>query len=491
MPQAAAAVRRLSLALVLCAAAAPVLADEFADFRAPDYRTYTLDVRASASASGAFSNRYEVDRDGRGSGDLAALGSWQHDADRAHTAMAWQFGANGDRYHQRRDDPPYASNTRETRAREYWAASWEQRNYTHVLALNWSLRTDLERAWYQDTYAGRGMRNTAFPAESQYDDDSHADTYAVREALVLGIGHVRDATPVADARVLEDRLLKGGILARPLSRRARLALARVYALEGAFEIVRQRPRDAEWAGLERILREDGAMRDSTGGVVQALRALEPWIGASAARLPHSPLVRQRGLFAGVYASGRRAWNHYRYVTHRYYRTTLEDTTVAEDQSRFASSGSGRSDELGVGGRLEWHRPFGRVWQADVVNDVSGPIGPHKMGSTYVATAAFRGAVADRWIAGPSFRYVRETRGYRHRLEQDDWRASGGVDVTVFLEDRLGLTAYASDQQNGTPRSFDRGLSTGFELTWRFAARLTARDLMLPLAAMPAIDLPAR
>ena len=41
--------------------------------------------------------------------------------------------------------------------------------------------------------------------------------------------------------------------------------------------------------------------DETGQELleQALRVLEPWIGTSRSRLPHSPIVRERGLFAGA------------------------------------------------------------------------------------------------------------------------------------------------------------------------------------------------
>src|SRR5262249_49937216 len=115
------------------------------------------------------------------------------------------------------------------------------------------------------------------PFRNQSEFNSSRDEYDVLLSLDASAswGRVRDATPVYQVEVLEERLRETGTLHQPLSRHAREQLAALYTVEGDVAFAHQRPTKYFWRELERILREDGVLDPGGLDAYAVQRLLEP------------------------------------------------------------------------------------------------------------------------------------------------------------------------------------------------------------------------
>jgi len=488
--------RVVALALLLCGAAGTALADDYADFRVPDYKVLTWDLimrgRASTSRFRNESFSPGISDQARSSGgdfNLSAPGSWLHQTDRASTAIDWSPNASGRRQRQRIEQfgGPVAERREvaDRSAREAWGATLRHERYETALPIAWGGRLttagSLEQDWSRGARAGTVV--DTLQGERQYDSARRAGAASLSGAMTLGVGRIRDVTPVADAREIEARLLERGVLARPLSREGRQRLARLVAMDDAFVRTSQRPLAAEFDAIEGVLRDDGALRDPGQDVAAAVRVLEPWIGADAARLPHSPVRRARGVAVTAFADGSLEWTRQRFADHFYGRTRIDDTTTVVSDSRFTASRHSRSDRVVIGGRGEVQWPLGQAFQLGLASEASTPVGHQRPFTSIRTGGSFAAIVADRWIASVMLQHSRDFYRDAARQWHDPWNTLAAARVSWFLVDHLAFTLAASDNQHGGA-GYAREDMVSFELTWRLARRLTSPDLLAEPSPRP-------
>jgi hypothetical protein len=125
---------------------------------------------------------------------------------------------------------------------------------------------------------------------------------------------------------------------------------------------------------------------------------------------------------------------------------VDDSLWTPSSASLAFRGENAQDESFAGVRVEYFRPLGLAWQADLsgealvqVSDVEGWIGS--------GTARLSWMVADRWEASGSGAYDREfVQDHAKGVLNDEWSWNYGVSGTWYIEDRLQLTLSAQETQ---------------------------------------------
>jgi hypothetical protein len=481
-------VPRVALAALLALAVAALAraeSDPFSGYRIPSHRWQGGSVLfALGGQSSAYSDQAPFQDDfWNGASNARWQQGWDSDA------LQWSIGAalTGN----------LLSGSRE-QSFPYWPMTAEQ--YRHTTSGGWTLVT--------------GMRSYPFPAvvgldlsgglTGQYDHawavsdaaadyayspdhvESHDVTDSRNESLqgaisiAVGVGRVRDATPVQSVHVLEQRLLAAGALARPLSAAARERLAALLTVTPQIRVVHERPGRFEWDEIERVLREDGALGP------EGLDAYATMFGAE------DDLVMVPERSTGWFAGPALVMDHRRSVQH----WNVESTTSSYDGGVFLGSSTATAsahgdedrDEIWFGGSAEAHRPLGWRWQLDGLGRALAPMRTGEEGLAGLALAQATWFVSDRWEAALEFQYSRtylSPQGSDGVLTRDDWSSSWVTSLQYRLEDHLALVASIAEYQ-----SFDRlapaGLApyrrgTGFSLgvTYDVFRRLDAPGLMDP------------
>jgi len=291
----------------------------------------------------------------------------------------------------------------------------------------------------------------------------------------LGWGHVRDATPVYQAQVLEARLLRDGALSRELSDAARGKVAALFTVQFDLSAAHERPNKYFWRELERILREDGALARESLDAYAVLRVLEPiTIGT---RVP-----RTTGFFVGP------AWTVQTYRDRRtdeesfsniYY---LADTIAATASGHRESTQNSRLDDVLVSFQGELHRPLSTSTQFDA----SSIIGIQEAGEfPFVRNSlSLAWVVADRWVVlGSAFHQASAAGRSRHFAR---WDVTLNGELDYFLEDAWALRLIATEAQNRNSYSFSRGGSLQLALTWIVSGLFEAPGLVGAMRPTPPI-----
>jgi hypothetical protein len=488
------------LLLLLPTAPRSAHADEFQDFRIPENRSMRWDL---AFGGGAFRQDQGVpttDFEQRGlDGRLSTQASWLWDSDPAYTSVSAFAGASGD--------------MRRSTIRNLLSAP------TLVLVSD----TDNDNEFIQERiqvgvdhrrYLGAGpVALTASAAaagnymQSWGSTDRHEDVANAGNSIITdeqsrserwgyaqmvfarlggGLGRVRDATGVYEARVLEARLREAGVLTRDLSPAARQRLAGLAYLRWSAAGVHDRPARSVWAEIEEILEEDGAVVEAGLDAAAILRALEPHMAGSLiddTGIPASPVPRARGHFAGLFAE-------YQHV-HELSRLDdeLSRTQVVNGVPQppvYASQGTrstNEEDRLFGGLEAESHMPLALDLQLDLTGRVLMPVREVDTELFAGGSAIFAWMVADRWLARAQAaadwldadRRTGESPG-----DRSIWTLSAQLDY--YLENRMTLFAGFFDGERtyrggepgfSPPDSYqrDRGVSVG--VTYRLAGRYAA------------------
>ncbi len=474
---------------------AATLADDFADFRIPHSRSFgwTADLTGDANSLARASQRL-----GTFNGVVRSDAYWWIDSDPVYREFHATGAISGNRYRatDRRAgfDPLFGyhydidEHENQRAVQENLAAGWLERRYLSgsALALEWALTGagSWSQGWsWQTTDESRTDVGLDQRFLQMRDASGHSHGRQVAIDLAVGVGRVRNATVVFEERVFEDRLARTGALTRPLSPEARRKLTDLLFLGDSYAPVRDRPARFLWEEIERILREDGALRDDRLDSYSLFRAIEPFVGRSPSSggsaagaveiLPRSPVLRLRGFFAGPVLT----------VSHTFTRTKQESHQYQEDVSNgvvqiFEDSASNRSsagvDQILGGMRTEFHRPLGPRWQVDgsgrIQFDLEHP-DRQMNGSTF---AAVRAIATDRWVATAFTSYSRSIREDRARSIRSAWRADYGANLTFFLEDHVQLQLSVSQNQgrvrdpNLTEPLYNR--ATGATLGLRYRLR---------------------
>lgn len=307
--------------------------------------------------------------------------------------------------------------------------------------------------------------------------------YDASLSSTLGFGVVRDATVVQDVFVLERRLEEAGALSRPLSAAGRARLAEV--LVAIFPMVRahERPTRFAWREIERVLREDGALKDGNLDAYSQAYAMESYrVGPD--------LRRTTGHFVGLRLQARHDHEISRYDQRTQYRTYDADTLYYSSDDSFADHQQLETNRFDLGPSIEWHRPMGWRCQWDASTRVLVGTRSREKGLLMESGLTVAWLVADRWQARGAFQHSREYRVPETGQEDhliDHWMARTTLSLDYFLEDHLRLSARLSERQQRSTtlspydlsprRQFVRLDDFSLALTYRFLGRVSAPGLM--------------
>ena len=480
----------MRFAAFLCVAVAIAIpeaaqSDPFADFRIPDHtiRSGRLFVSASGdwqSSSGPQQEAWDANQAGR----IATEASLFRDSETLAYSYSGRVQMDGSRYVRKDHTRDFGADDRSDERNERSNEGIGVGGLVRAFPWNTPIGVELQAnsfAGYEFMERGTNSRTitlaspgTRTDQRSQYERDGH--NRGATLSLSAGYGRVRDATPVWDAIVLEERLLATGTLVRPLSSKAMRELAALFALRNDYASAHDRPERFFWRDVERMLRDDGALTGSLDafGQLRALELVEP-------RLDVIPggygFRRMRGWFAGGVIEGR----HQRWRTEEddfsIQEIFVADTLVSSQPTSTHRRSIYASDDVRAGGRVEFHAPFGSRWQVDARSQVVAPIRPDEEGFSASSFAQVMWFVADRWRWSLDVSHSRSIFEPRHSdVRYASWRAGGETGLAFFLEDRAQLFAAVTHQQSSSKLRETR-LNLG--LTYRFFGALDAPGLIDP------------
>jgi hypothetical protein len=403
-------VRHTCVLLASFALLAPIArADDFADFRIPAGRVLLWTGSTSGSANWG---REKVPGQHMEVGtEMGALGSQFYlltDSDPHSRELTANVSSHGQRSHLASldSDPadPLRSRTQSDQdgtglasaslSEQWFPGRWPlsvvaTADASVAAFRQWQVTHD--RTTYPDPYAEVVERSSAY-------DFWRTQTQAHSSAGV-GIGHVRNATGLYEAAVLEQRLLASGVLTRPLGTAARSELVSLVYSRAKYARAFERPAAVVWGDLREILVRDGALADPRIDPAKLFSAVEPFLGAAtvgASRdgLPVSPMLRLRGW--NVRLVGWASTEHF--VQRSRFSSSLT-STLYPGTGPFTSSSRqyDYSDDLLAGIGAEYHRPVGLRWQWDAALDARMPVSDKSGGVNEYARVTARWLVTNRWL----------------------------------------------------------------------------------------------
>jgi hypothetical protein len=459
--------------------------DEFADFRIPDHKVFSLtgDVAATASSN---ENAFLGDgKSGVVAGTLSTSAFWMRDSDPLLRRWSVNVLANGDRAGSEARDAFATSETRRRRVQEQWALSFGERRYPFRRPLGIEFTASVLGRYDQDWQRERLVEDVPPVVTTRKNRRNSASyEYVAAGSAAIGVGRVRDATAVYDVAILEDRLRRRNVLAGPLTPETRNRIAGLVYTRGSFPTVLDRPGKSFWAALFEILRADPSYsgRFDPSAV---LETLEPYIGGTTSEptdlLPRSPVGRLRGVFAGVVAQARYSSRTRRAEFSDFVQQTVSGVPQPPVTFEASNRTVGDDAEILVGPQVEWRRPIGLRWQADFTSVLFFTTEAHSQdGVRFISTGSVRWIVADRWLAGADLGYLRSTVG-----DGNVWVVNGTAYLDWYIENRLRLRLQAAEQQHREEfffSSFRRFHGISLSLGYRFAGRLEAPGLMEAVSA---------
>jgi hypothetical protein len=498
--------KRALVLFALVALTTTLYADPFVDFRIPKHTVCNLRGSFSGSYSGTHNNQgpYFQDND-RGTGTLGVSAMRLYDSDpfRAYFNLSLSSSGTLEKYRSQfaNSTTDYGiQNNDRCSGSESWSFGGGARAYPWTLPLGASADLSANARYGQ-------MHDKTF-SESANDltyMQDHATTkrwtydYSVSGSVGLGYGRVRDVTSVYTVYVIEQRLKESGAATRDLSLSAREKLAQWLYAQKDFAAIYDRSARRFWQEVEKILREDGALRPEGLDAYDTYRIVEPLVGnASSAKMPRdavsysylSSFSRTKGYFIGLAVSG----NHY----HSIYREAESHDEIAALLDSMESANHQNihtftrqqffSDYFAFGPKVEYHLPCGMRWQFDALTSVLFPQrrGPTAFVANSRVTAAY--LIADRWYGRANFVHNRQITDDKHaHYYSNNWAAQGSAELHYYVEDRtdIYLTVNHSQQRtdgseqyygaNGAP-AFYRDTAVSLGMTYHFRGRFTAPDL---------------
>lgn len=305
---------------------------------------------------------------------------------------------------------------------------------------------------------------------------SHGYSDDIDASVGLVAGHVRDATTVYEAWLMERRWLADGTLIRPLSPAARQQLVALFVARQGYRFAHDRPDKAFWGDVETLLRNDGVLAESHVAAYGLYHANDPLVGSSA---PFD--TRQIGWSVGPFVS----------VAQRH-AVTLEDDffseSFASDSTQTSTSGHSfrRSryspDRVQVGADAEFHHPFGVRWQLDLSGSASGDAKGLRYSSSVGTGLTLRYRLGERWLANASFSQGRSV------SRVDDYSTyTSSLRMLYFLEDHWSLSSTLNAGQSKERYSEFRSVrhDSGIQLGVQYGSgAFDAPGLIAPVRPLP-------
>lgn len=463
---------------------------DFEGFRIPDHTVRTL----TASADGTFHPARSRDaltsqRSQDLNGALRSQFTWWRDSDALQRSFSASVATSGAR-DWTREEVYFSLDLRweERHARtvtESWQVSGQLRRYFEdrpvAVSLAASAYGKYLQSWSQDVTSSTSA-SLATASTQNLDGALHDARHTVNVSAAVGLGHVRDATGIYDAHVLEIRLRELGAISRPLSAGALQKIAELFYIRPDLFQVFDRPDKRFWHDLERILIEDGAIE----GPLQAdalLRLTENELPTSA--VPSGQLLlRRRGSFVGPVVTATATRDHLHTEIHSVYTETAGGaTTVSTSPLDFRGKTS--VEQIEVGGQAEFHRPIGPRWQTDVYGTLEVPLLHARAGGLVTgASAQLSYMVTDWWLA---WTQVVQARSYfrpdpGRGNDTDQWTVQYDAGVNFYVEDHVALTLSFDGVQNRGPYpwAYSRDERVLLGGSYAFTRWLDAPGLITPL-----------
>ena len=478
-------------ALALCASLALLPArsfadDPYADYRIPEHywRSWTAGVQGSGSRNVGQSSFGPPTTTGTlfGSGRTSLQGGF--DSDTRTNQYSLSLGASVNQQHSSSHDEVFG-NTEDAddgqqRALESLNGFYGISHFPWTAPLGYAVSMNangsMAQAWNSSSYVETIQSP---PAEYHTTTNSTTGSALGRVTLTASVnwGRVRDATPVYQVQVLEQRLLDLGTITRALSTRARERLAALYTVQFDVSFAHQRPTKYFWGELERLLTEDGALGPGGLDAYAVQRLLEP-LSIS----PSGVVARTRGFAAGPQVLLMKTWTHRSQEAAYRYATIIADTLYSSSETIFPRSNIDQHDEsIFSGAFVEYHRPFGMHWQVDGFSRGLLSESGENLDATTVLTASWQ--VADRWFIAESFDHELTAPGHGLERRVQAWAVTGNVSVNYFFEDAWAFQlGYVHHQDHEITYSRQDSFQLG--VTWQFAGWLNAPGLFAPMRRSP-------
>ncbi|RPH95256.1 hypothetical protein EHM69_04870 [candidate division KSB1 bacterium] len=498
-----------------------LFADEFGDFRIPAHSVYTVSGDLNGNQQSNLSN-YSTGsyRDWRYSGEMSGTGYYLWDSDPLRASAAFSVGLsgglNGARTHMVADTvyPDRKQSNDHNETSECWNLRGETRIYPWTFPAGFLLNASGSGSYAQDW-------STYFTQESGFgndfkrhrDDEVWSYNYSISGTMAVGLGRVRDASDIYVVDILLERLLKTGALTRALNPASRTKLAQLFYTRKSFSTVHDNPQKLFWQEVERLLREDGALRDTGLDAYDVYRIADPYYGASSDY--RNPVIttfqRQKGFFAGLAVQAR----HSDLISQKWVREHtvqyIADTLTTDTVINASSHQHLYYDDYSIGPMVEYHLPLGMRWQFDVASEVLFPTDNGSNAMDADTRFAVQYVFADRWWAEGSFRHerlilhpendfsngrpIKVPKGFNTSRYADWWSVQTGFRIGYYIEDRLTATFTISQDQNGAQNpdfvyhsghSYERWTSMSIGLSYNFLGRLRIPGLGIdsPQAPLP-------
>jgi hypothetical protein len=457
----------------------------YAGYRIPEHRWsyWTASLGLGGGHFDAPVSPELVDRRGSFAGNVGTLAAWAYDSDRLQHDWNLSLDGSGSRSRRRiADEDPLTyevQNTDRSRSQRF-ALGGSVRTYPWAVPIGFRTATshllELRQFSNSSEFVNQGsfQPGVSFRNENRSEESQGTRYYSGSVSGWVGVGRVRDATPVHRAQVLEDRLLRKGALARPLSDDARRKLAALHAVESDIGAAHQRPGKYFWRELERILREDGALALEGLEAWDVLRLLEPLsVGSS--------VLRRTGFFIGPMVTVQTVRSRFTREQSSAFIQYIADTVYATGGNASSDVANDRRDDVSTSFVAEIHRPLGPRWQFDAYSNVSVreagefPFLSNSLSLQYI--------LSDRWLGIVRAAHSALAEGRARRF--DRWNVELAGELVYFLEDAWALRLTGSEQQaHERQRGLRRSGSFQLGVTWIVSGFFDAPGVVGPMRPAP-------
>lgn len=475
--------------------ASGLLADDFAGFRIPAHRVYSVDGNFNLQLidqSSHYPAGQSYSTDSRQTsvnqyGHLSGTGYYLHDSDPWRLRLSLDASTGGLYYKHASESstganvPSSSRNEDKNRAMgEDWTVSGDVRGYPWAYPAGFLADLDAagsyQQSWYRSENDSRSGYVPGYRYLTTHREGLSSYDYQVTADAGFGFGRVRDVSSVYDVYVLQQRLKAQGALARDLSAAAVQKLQELYYFSGEYTKIHDRSAKFYWQEVERILRDDGALTDNTMTAYTIHRIAESYLssthsssfrysnpsddfapGEERGRIygrKSNSFVRQRGFFVGLLGEVLHIHSIDRtsdaYHSENYAADTLTNLSDHSTNSTRRAFG----DVNSIGALAEYHKPVGMHWQFDAMSELLLPL-KNGNGAFILHDQAYATfLIDDRWRADFRIQHGRQILKKSSATlygEANSWWTEAQFGLRYFIEDHVDINFTADQLQ--TARSF--------------------------------------